>query len=225
MRKFDIYSPNFQFLLPDGNAQYQTATGGTLCIFFGLIVLIYSLSTGIKLVNREGYSLVELTNENVYRDSDFSFSYDDGFAVAAAITYGNTTLNTLQEDPEIGQMKFVIKYWQNSTQGVEFRELKLRNCESKDIAMKESVDRNEYGFYTFDPDTEGNVIHVKDQLKCIDEPFEIKGHYDSFTAANLMVVYEVCDPSKRKCKSPDEIQKALQYSYILLVENHMHYKH
>ena len=122
-------------------------------------------------------------------------------------------------------MKFVIKHWSNSTQGVEFRELKTRNCESKDITMKESEDRNEYGFYTFDPDTEGNVISVKDRLKCIDEPFEIKGHYDSFTAANLMVVYEVCDPNKRKCKSQDEIHKALQYSYILLIENQMHYKH
>ena len=59
-------------------------------MFFGLIVMIYSLSTGIKLVSREDYSLVELTNENVYRDSDFSFSYDNGFAIAAAITYGNT---------------------------------------------------------------------------------------------------------------------------------------
>ena len=90
LRKFDLYSPNFQFLLPDGNSQYQTATGGALCIFFGLIVLIYSLSTGIKLVSREGYNLVELTNENMYRDSDFSFGYDYGFAIAAAITYGNT---------------------------------------------------------------------------------------------------------------------------------------
>ena len=40
-----------------------------------------------------------------------------------------------------------------------------------------------------------------------------------------MVVYEKCDPSKRKCKSPEVIEKALEYTYILLIENEMAYKH
>ena len=61
------------------------------------------------------------------------------------------------------------------------------------MTLKEGETRNEYGFYTYDPDTEGNLEPVKDRLKCIDESFEIKGHYDSYTAANLMVVYEICN--------------------------------
>ena len=61
---------------------------------------------------------------------------------------------------------------------------------------------------------------------CIANPYDIYGDFNSATAANLMVVFDVCDPSKGNiaCKSPYEISKALQYSYILLVENYEHYK-
>lgn len=43
-------------------------------------------------------------------------------------------------------------------------------------------------------------------MKCIDEPYQIRGHFDSQTASNLMIVYEVCDPAKMaKCKDPEVI--------------------
>ena len=41
-RKFDLYGPEFKLLLPDGNDQYYTATGGAFCLFFTIIVLIYA---------------------------------------------------------------------------------------------------------------------------------------------------------------------------------------
>ena len=68
LRKFDCYSSSFQFLLPDGQAEYQTAIGGVFCILFSTIVAIYAISSGIKTANRDGYSLVEMTKEGVYSD-------------------------------------------------------------------------------------------------------------------------------------------------------------
>ena len=66
---------------------------------------------------------------------------------------------------------------------------------------------------------------VSDLMKCIDEPYTISGHYDSKTASNLMVVYEKCNPEKRKCKSKEFIEKAIEGSYMLLVDNSEHYSH
>lgn len=62
---------------------------------------------------------------------------------------------------------------------------------------------------------------------CVDEPFEVTGDFDSETAKNLMVTYELCDNTKvgNVCKSRDVINKALEFSYILLIENKESYKH
>ena len=116
-RKFDFIGPEFKFLLPDGEETFRTATGGAFCIFFSILILIYIVGTGIALRLREGYSLVELTDEGVYTDSAFSFGYDNGFAVAAAVWYGDERLNTGVEDPEIGELKFIMKHWSNITMG------------------------------------------------------------------------------------------------------------
>ena len=40
-----------------------------------------------------------------------------------------------------------------------------------------------------------------------------------------MVVYELCDPQIRKCKSKEEIDKTLRFAYIFIVSNSMNYKH
>ena len=56
-------------------------------------------------------------------------------------------------------------------------------------------------------------------MKCIDEAYEIKGDYDTNSAANLMVVFDICDPNKRKCKSEDEIRAFLEFKYIIYIDN------
>ena len=52
------------------------------------------------------------------------------------------------------------------------------------------------------------------------------GNYKTQAANNIMVVFEKCDPSKKtkqgqpqKCKDETEIQKWLQFKYIITVDN------
>ena len=40
-----------------------------------------------------------------------------------------------------------------------------------------------------------------------------------------MVVYEVCNSAKRKCKSPETIESVLKGSYMLVIENSQHFIH
>ena len=52
-------------------------------------------------------------------DGKFEFGSSDGFAIAAAFWNEVGT-----EDPEIGQLKFVIKSWSSPAEQVQFRELR-----------------------------------------------------------------------------------------------------
>ena len=56
-------------------------------------------------------------------------------------------------------------------------------------------------------------------LKCIAEPYELYGDFNTLSSRNLMVVYEMCDPDKYKCKEEAEIQSELEHSYIVVLEN------
>ena len=51
-----------------------------------------------------------------------------------------------------------------------------------------------------DEATKSIVYESGYDIRCIDEPFKIKGDFNTNSAANLMVTFELCDDSKRKCK-------------------------
>ena len=60
-------------------------------------------------------------------------------------------------------------------------------------------------------------------MKCIDEEYNIFGDFNSGVASNLMITFEVCDESVRKCKSKQKIKEALAYSYLYVLENEKFY--
>ena len=75
--------------------------------------------------------------------------------------------------------------------------------------MKGGETRSSYGFFKSSEVTEKVLTAYMDTLYCINEPFEMFGDYESETASNLIVVYEKCDPERRKCKSPEVIEDSL----------------
>ena len=120
MIKFDHKGQSFNFKMPDGRDKYQTCLGGLCFIFTSSILLLYSLTTLVELVERQNYFIINTETEgDLTRDySNTTFGYDDGFAVAAAVSGAGFTLGDGNEDPEIGSVKFVIKYWDYPTDPV-----------------------------------------------------------------------------------------------------------
>ncbi len=59
------------------------------------------------------------------------------------------------------------------------------------------------------------------KMKCIDEPYQIWGDYNSDIAQNLMVVFERCDTKAEgnNCKTNNEIDEWLLGKYIFTLEN------
>ena len=173
--KFDIEGQAFRFKLPDGKDKYQTCIGGVCYIFVSIILLLYSVSTLIELVTRQNYTLVTKEFEGVNVYSSFTFGKDNGFAVAAGISGSDNNWDAGEEDLEIGQLKFVIKHWNDVTESTQFRELKSRKCTEEDFKIEEGQARSSYGFYKQDEAAQNTIASTLSSLKCIDDSYEIKG--------------------------------------------------
>ena len=75
-----------------------------------------------------------------------------------------------------------------------------------------------YGFYDLHEST-ATWTSFREAMKCIDEPFDIYGDFNSNSASNLMVAFEKCDQEKNPqvtCESKEVIDKWLEYKYILV---------
>lgn len=120
----------------------------------------------------------------------------------------------------------ILKTWRESDFSFAFKELKTKPCSVRDLYTKEGETQTSYGF--FPPSSGATILSEKDaaKYKCIDEPFEIYGNYNSQNFANLIITFELCSLEKRDtCKSDKEISEAIEFSYIVVVENEQIYKH
>ena len=100
------------------------------------------------------------------------------------------------EDRTVGEIKFYLKKWETTKYaGIVFQELKSRRCTEEDFMVQSGSDSSEYGFYQPDQTIE-SAYDSKEFLKCIDEPFEFYGNYDTYKGSNLLIVFELCDSNK-----------------------------
>ena len=84
---------------------------------------------------------------------------------------------------------------------------------------------NEYGFYPLKKGLNKDIVTDNKHMRCIDEEYEIQGDFDSYSARNLMIVFDICNPKLRTCKSKKFIEYALAASYVQVVQNEQHYNH
>lgn len=110
----------FQFKLPDGRKKFQTSTGGIVSIVLGILLLTTAVTQFMVFWDRTDYSIRESSQkpkeESVTDGCNSSKCVNKrtGFAVAAAYTGYGDSMDS--EDTEVGEIKFVIKHWDDSTQ-------------------------------------------------------------------------------------------------------------
>ena len=192
----DVSRHYYQWSLPDGNIKFKTIFGAALTFLLFLSVLAYAVTQFITFWERSSYTVLETTAENIYLDNNFAIGKEEGFVVAAAFVGGSN----LTPDPEIGELKFILKSWSDASGDLEFRDLKDRKCTEEDF---KSVNRDpsEYGFYSMDGSTEDIVKKSGYDLRCIGDDFNVRGDFNTNSANNLMITFELCDRTKRTCKS------------------------
>ena len=150
-----------------------------------------------------------------YFDYNDEFTTDHGFNIAAGIVQIDTvSTGPSIEDPEIGTLKMYSKTWdfisENEYKGnVQWNEIGTHFCSDQDFNDVEGNNK-ETKFYPTDPFSEKKLKLYGNKLKCMDhENNTIFGNYNSPQANNLVIVFELCNPDLRKCKSDDEIKQWL----------------
>ena len=137
----------------------------------------------------------------------------EGFAIAATISSFDGNPNSI-EDEEIGTIKFFTKSWgEEFDDDINFKELKQKKCTDADYSE---------AFYPLH-ERMSSFAFFKKKMKCIDEAYEVWGTYSADETSNLMVVFDRCDSTKRTCKSEMEIDKWLEFKYIILLQNERQY--
>ena len=107
----------------------------------------------------------------------FQMSKSKGFAIAAGIVSLNNQVKDKIILPEVGELQFYLKLWDEDIDELQWRKLKKRLCTLEDIR-----DESVYGFI---PDSDAQIIDTfqkrvnKGILWCIDEEYEISGDYDA----------------------------------------------
>ena len=82
--KFDLQGHEFHFKLPDGKENYKTCTGGFVSIMLMIILLAFMVTSGLEFQLRENYTIRKKEYEGIFLDSNYTFSGENGFAVAAS---------------------------------------------------------------------------------------------------------------------------------------------
>lgn len=141
--KLDLQGKYFNFYLPDGNLMYRTSLGGIVCLMLLLTWLAFAVNQFIVLSQRSDYQILEKSYENFFSNYNFRFKRKDGFAIAAAFV--DFKDESVIEDPEIGQLKFYYKRWDDSNETkLEFEEIPQRLCTMDDLNGA-----SDYGLFTF----------------------------------------------------------------------------
>lgn len=147
---------------------------------------------------------------------------EDGFRIAVTVTsFGD--LSEI-EDPSIGTVEFYLKSWTDEVNAdpLTFKKLKTRTCDRK-LDFGDGADNEGKSFF--------NPLHSKStsyqgyikKMKCVDEPFEIFGDYNTNVASNLMVTFVKCDPQLRQCADDATIIEWMKFKYLVIMENDENY--
>jgi len=108
---------------------------------------------------------------------------------------------------------------------LEFTELPTVPCKDITSFGKDGEEEKQL-FNPLSPDSIEQFNIYGPKLLCLKntDDLRIKGNYDSSRAAQLMVIFEKCNPQARakkglRCKTDAEIDQWLEFKYLFVLEN------
>ena len=221
--KIDIFAQPFRLILPDGENKYRSFLGSLLSLLTAILLVGYGAYKIQELASNSDYK-IQIQDQRYYYDAADEFTFEDhGFMIAAAITAYDGSPDDIT-DPEIGEVKFVMKRWGGDVL-LEFTELPTVPC--KDItSFGKNGEEEKQLFNPLSPDSIDQFNIYGPKLLCLKntDDLRIKGNYDSSQGAQLMVIFEKCNPQARakkglRCKTDAEIDQWLEFKYLFVIEN------
>ena len=192
-------------------------------IFSFMTILLVLSYAGYKLqvlIDLNDYTIQERHTFEFFNSSD-PFGHKQEFAFAVALVKWDAD-GTPIEDPTIGTVKFIKKAW--GYEGAEFfTELESHYCDPEEL-QNVAGSNEDANFYPLSKLSETFYDQYGGRFKCLDNPerdLNLHGNYDTISATNMMVVFDVCnnETSTVTCKSQKEINEFLTFKYFITLEN------
>ena len=122
--------------------------------------------------------------------------------------------------PEYGEIHAYYKSWGDPDRpGTFYTRIPTRPCTPKELNLEEKSEDDPVKFWPYTDTSIGDISAFAKNFKCIDDNLEVYGDYNSARAQHLSILFEKCNPSKRACKSPEEIRKFTTRKFILTLQN------
>lgn len=174
--------------------------GSFLSLLTAIIMIVYSGYKFNEMLSFTDY-YYQVSEREVYYDSDAPISTKDGFYVGAAVTTYDSDAG-VTEDETIGTIKFFLKRWNVAAQEwLSFTELQTAPCalNSEDVLVPlapDTITQNEQrsDFFSINPMSEADVSVYGKKLKCPVLHYDLYGNYNTDMGSQLMIVFEKCDP-------------------------------
>ena len=107
--KFDLYRKPVQLLLPDRADAYRSLCGSVLSLVTFILMLAYGIYKVTTLVDFNDAKVERQHHEDFF---DLKELKPGGFQIAAAVIQWDTETGSI-EDPEIGEINFYLKRWED----------------------------------------------------------------------------------------------------------------
>ena len=176
--KADLSEHYYQFKLPDGEKSFKTISGSIFTLLFGMLVIVFASVKFQVFWQRSDYHILDKAKAQALTPGNFKFGTEDNFAIAAAFWSPKGPVR----DPEIGELKFLLKSWASATDDVHFEELKLRPCTKEDFEPSDEGQSSKYGFHELDEASQSIINDTAYDLRCIAEPFNLYGDFNTASA-------------------------------------------
>ena len=187
-----------------------------------ILLLAYAGYKVLALASNSDYKIQMHDQKYFYPEKEAIDSVKDNFIIAAAVTSYDGNPEDIT-DPEIGELVFYRKEWGPNVK-FDFIPLESIPCSEADYFSSKGYTKKVFSDIL--PVLREQYDIYSQKLKCIKnlDDMMVKGNYDTNEAANLMVVFEECDPAKRKakglkCKPKADIDKWLEFKYFYVLEN------
>jgi hypothetical protein len=160
------------------------------------------------------YSYQGFDNITLSRDG-YKFNSDIYFAFGVADFWHTETIQDPYED--FGSLFIQYEFW-NETYN-EYIPVETRPCTPEDFGAGENKTSDQI-FYDIDPGKKDELLRKIAVYKCMKEPVNLIGNWNTAAARVLEVYFVKCDPTKRDtCKSDEELTEWMRNKYFWFTYN------
>ena len=195
----------------------KTYTGLTLTLIMGLTILVYGIRQYVVMAEKSSVQINSFLDFGAgVKQSMEGFGTKENLNIAFAIGDFLSEEASYKEYLDYGTVNLYYEAWDSESDNLI--PVKTRPCRPEDFQLDGAT--ADPKFYEAERSKVNEFKRKMNILKCTEEPLNLVGNFQTETAKIALVMFERCDPKKRKtCKSEAEVKLWMQDKYLILAYN------